>query len=247
MSTLFTGQHIIRLSAVDSTNNYAAKVMELPQWENGTAILADTQTDGRGQMGNTWSSSSKNLLCSYLFKLPFLSVLELPIWNQAVALAVHRTVSHFSKEQVWIKWPNDLICERGKLGGILIENSIQGTQIKGSIVGIGLNSNEKPEISSAAKFIAPQLDNNVLLNHLSSSLEQVYLTLKSGKYDQVVLEYNDVLWGLGSTGKILLDGKEKDIVFEGQDKNGNASFLSSDGRLSLGIKSFVCLSLPYSK
>lgn len=247
MPTLFTGQHLIRLSAVDSTNNYAAKVMELPHWENGTAILAETQSNGRGQMGNIWASSNKNLFCSYMFKLPFLRIQDLPVWNQAIALAVYRTVAYFSKEQVWIKWPNDIICQRGKLGGILVENSLQGKQINGSIVGIGLNSNEKPEISTAAKFNSDELDNEQVLWLLSSSLEQVYLNLKAGKQQQIALEYNEVLWGLGAAGKILLDGAERDVVFEGQDKNGNASFLSSDGRLSLGIKRFEYLSLPYSK
>lgn len=247
MPTLFTGQHVIRLRAVDSTNNYAAKVMELPQWENGTAILAETQTNGRGQMGNTWTSANKNLFCSYMFKLPFLRPLDLPIWNQAVALAVYRTVVHFSKEQVWIKWPNDIICQRGKLGGILVENSLQGKQINGSIVGIGLNSNEAPEVSTATKFNSDELDNEEVLSFLSSSLEQVYLNLKAGKQEQIVLEYNEALWGLGMAFKILLEGAEREVVFEGQDKNGNASFLSSDGRLSLGIKRFEYLSLPYSK
>ena len=247
MPTLFTGQHVIRLGVVDSTNNYAAKVMELTQWENGTAILAETQTNGRGQMGNTWASANKNLFCSYMFKLPFLGPLDLPIWNQAVALAVYRAVAHFTQEQAWIKWPNDIICQRGKLGGILVENSLQGKQIKGSIVGVGLNSNEKPEIITAAKFNSDELDNEELLSFLSSSLEQVYLNLKARKQEQIVLEYNEVLWGLGTAAKILLNGKEKEVVFEGQDKNGNASFLSAEGRLSLGIKSFEYLSLPYSK
>ncbi len=247
LSTLFTGQNLIRLAIVDSTNNYAAKLMELPHWENGTAILAEKQSEGRGQMGQSWESSNNNFYCSFLFKMPFLSVSELGLWNQAVALAAHRTLSSFSPRTLHVKWPNDLLSNQGKVGGILVENSLQGDRISGSVVGFGFNTTAVPEIGHAALVADEPLNNLSVFETLSQELEQVYLSLKAQRGAQIVREYNDVLWKMGSPVEIKVNQEKMEVLFEGQDAKGQASFLSTKGRLSLGIKTFEWLTLPYSK
>ncbi len=247
LSTLFTGQNLIRLAVVDSTNNYAAKLMELPHWENGTAILAEKQSDGRGQMGQVWESSDENFYCSFLFQVPFLRAADLGLWNQAVALAAHRTLSHFSPHALHIKWPNDLLNDQGKVGGILVENSLQGDRISGSVVGFGFNTRELPKIDHAAMVCNSPLDNTAVYEKLSQELEHVYLRLKAQRGSEIVREYNEVLWKMGSRVQIQIGSTKKDVLFEGQDHQGKASFLSVDGRMALGIKSFEWLTLPYSK
>ena len=244
MKTLFFGKEKIILATVESTNNYAAKLVELPHWIDGTVIVAELQTKGKGQMGSAWLGEEGNLFCSYAIKLPFLSPKELPNWNQAVSLAVHDTIRKFHSDPLWIKWPNDVISKKGKLAGILIENSLQRTSIKQSIVGIGINSKHAPQTEGAAS-LDQFSDNEHLLMELSAQLEKRYFQLKNGKIDAIKLNYNDHLWMLGKPCNIKYKEQALNVLFQGQNENGNALFLKENGALELGIKEFQWISLPY--
>lgn len=244
MKTLFLGKEKINLATVESTNSYAAKLAELPHWLDGTVIVAELQTKGRGQMGTTWLGEAGNLFFSTLLKLPFLSPQQLPNWNQAVALAVHDTLKKFHPKPLWIKWPNDVISNKGKLAGILIENSLQGHMIKHSIVGIGINSAAAPEIIGAAS-LETNVNNEVLLEEFVLQLEKRYFQLKSGRADEVKLDYNEYLWMLGKPCSIKIEHRESKVLFQGQNAKGNALFLHEEGAIELGIKEFEWVSLPY--
>lgn len=244
MKTLFFGKEKITLATVESTNNYAAKLVELPHWIDGTVIVAELQTKGKGQMGSTWLGEAGNLFCSYVLKLPFLTPQALPNWNQAVSLAVHDTIRKFHSSPLWIKWPNDVISKKGKLAGILIENSLQSTSIKQSIVGIGINSEHTPQTEGAAS-LEQFSDNEEVLVELSVQLEKRYFQLKNGKTDAIKLDYNEHLWMLGKPCNIKYKGQTLKVLFQGQNAKGNALFLGENGPLELGIKEFQWVSLPY--
>lgn len=244
MKTLFLGKEKIQLATVESTNNYAAKLVELPHWIDGTVIVAELQTKGKGQMGSTWLGEAGNLFCSYLLKLPFLSPQSLPNWNQAVSLAVYDTIKRFHSGQLWIKWPNDVICSQGKIAGILIENALQSSSVKQSIVGIGINTRKTPLIKKAA-IVDGTPENEEVLSELSMQLEKRYFQLKSGNSESIKLDYNEYLWKLGKPCNIKFRNKESKVLFQGQNNKGNALFLDEKGPLELGIKEFEWLSLPY--
>ncbi len=136
------GKEIIHLSEIDSTNNFAAKLLSENLCQNGSVIMADVQTQGKGQRGNIWlSESGKNLLSSFIFKSDNLSVDRQATLTWATSLSLIETLRKFNIE-VQVKWPNDIVVAGKKIAGILIENQLQGSKINCSIIGIGVNLNQ---------------------------------------------------------------------------------------------------------
>jgi BirA family biotin operon repressor/biotin-[acetyl-CoA-carboxylase] ligase len=148
------GAEILKLDVTDSTNNYTANAYAAGKIKNGAVILADHQTLGKGQRGNTWlSESGKNLLCSFLYCPDNLSVFQQVSLTWATSLAVHHTLEYFNIQSS-IKWPNDIFVGNHKIAGILIENQLSGQKIERSVLGIGLNvnQNEFPNLRATAVF-----------------------------------------------------------------------------------------------
>ena len=136
------GRKIIQIECVDSTNNYVANLLAEGKIEHGTVILADEQTNGRGQRGSIWDSKAgENLIFSMFINTAILSVKDQFFLTQIISVAVANLISKFGIETD-IKWPNDIYIKGKKIGGILIENQIKGSFLNGSIVGIGLNINQ---------------------------------------------------------------------------------------------------------
>ena len=145
ISGLFVGQNFVTLKEVDSTNNFLKNLASnsKPVIE-GTVIMAENQYAGRGQQQNGWfAQPGKNLTFSILFKPHFLAVADQFDLVRAVSLGVFDTFEPLLGAGLKIKWPNDIYHGDQKLGGMLIENMIQGGQIKNSIVVIGLNINQQ--------------------------------------------------------------------------------------------------------
>lgn len=137
------GQKIISLSVVDSTNNYVANLLLDDEIDHGAVILAESQSNGRGQRGAEWQSEpGKNLIFSFLLTEVNLSVMDQFRLNQLTSLALIRSLRKKDINAA-IKWPNDIYVNCKKISGMLIENSISGSGIKDSIVGIGLNVNQE--------------------------------------------------------------------------------------------------------
>ncbi|RYG09111.1 MAG: biotin--[acetyl-CoA-carboxylase] ligase, partial [Chitinophagaceae bacterium] len=144
-STLFVGQNLIKLSAVDSTNNFLKNLVSnsepLPE---GTVIMADDQYAGRGQQNNVWKAEpGKNLTFSLLLRPTFLRLNQQFLLNMAVSIAVNDVLGGLLGSTVSIKWPNDIYFRNLKMGGMLIENNIVGNGIKTAIIGIGSNVNQQ--------------------------------------------------------------------------------------------------------
>lgn len=141
---------IIELAETPSTNSYLAQhADELP---DDTVVVAHTQTAGRGQRGNSWEAEpGKNLTFSLLLRPGFVKAAEQFLISRAVSVGIAKTIQRFARgsEEVCIKWPNDIYVESQKIAGILIENSLMGSTIARSIVGIGLNVNQLQFMSDA--------------------------------------------------------------------------------------------------
>lgn len=134
---------IIKLSAIDSTNDFLKDFVRQHEADNLTVVSAFEQTNGRGQMGSKWQSESgKNLTFSILLKnfIPNLdTVFEL---NMCVANSLVETLKKYEIPELSIKWPNDIMSGKKKIGGILIENLKHESGNISSIIGIGLNVNQ---------------------------------------------------------------------------------------------------------
>ncbi|MCZ8090298.1 MAG: biotin--[acetyl-CoA-carboxylase] ligase [Flavobacterium sp.] len=134
---------IIKLSAIDSTNDYLKQLSREKKLDNFTIVVANEQTKGRGQMGSKWVSEvGKNLTFSVLVKNVMIPNEKLFDWNIVVALAVLAVLERHEIQKVSIKWPNDIMADSKKVGGILIENVLKSGESFDSVVGIGLNLNQ---------------------------------------------------------------------------------------------------------
>ena len=131
---------IIWLERVDSTNDEARR--HISEIDNLSVVSALEQTKGRGQRGNRWSSQpGENLTFSLVVKDFRIKANEQSAISQATALSLVDLLSrHEIKAR--IKWPNDIYAGDEKICGILIENSLKGSEIDWSIIGIGLNVNQ---------------------------------------------------------------------------------------------------------
>lgn len=138
---------IKHLRVVDSTNNYAREAAEALWREAGgddtlVAVIADEQTAGRGQRGNSWHShAGENLLLTMLVAPRFLAPERQFLLSQAVALAVRDTMMAYGIEAS-LKWPNDIYVADKKLAGILVELDCEADYISQAIIGVGLNVNQ---------------------------------------------------------------------------------------------------------
>ena len=236
-SGLFVGQKIVTLTRVDSTNNYAknelAKSAPLPE---GTVILAEHQFAGRGQINNAWDSEpGKNLTISILLSPSFLAPDKQFMLNKAISIGINDVLMEIVGEGVKIKWPNDIYVHDQKLGGILIENIIQGANWKHAIVGIGLNINQTDfpahlkNATSVKQITGHDQDIRLLLNEICKNVEARYLQLKALKFDAINKSYLDLMYRLNEMHIFRTEGTEKQGKIVSVDDNGllNVDFLGN--------------------
>ena len=192
--------HIIKLNATDSTNSYLRRLSAKGTVEDYTIVIAKKQLKGKGQMGTVWSSqTSKNLTFS-VFKDVSEFNLEHPFYISIVtSLAIFKTLHFFSISRLSVKWPNDILSENKKICGVLIENVIKHNQMKGSIIGIGLNVNQTefknlPNASSLKIISGKIYTLDEVLNVIINNLKAYFLLLKDGQYNTLKAEYERYLF-----------------------------------------------------
>jgi BirA family transcriptional regulator, biotin operon repressor / biotin---[acetyl-CoA-carboxylase] ligase len=241
-SGLFVGQNIVVLQRIDSTNNYLklelTKSKPLPE---GTVIMAEDQYAGRGQAQNKWlSQAGKNLTFSVLLYPTFITPENQFNLNIAVCLAINDVLAPIIGSGLKIKWPNDIYFGDDKLGGILIENSLQGNSWRHAIIGIGLNINQEyfdPDIrnvTSLKKILHQDYDLNTLLGLICKTIQQRYLELRD--VNGHISEYLKVLYRLNETHSFNINGSLKEGVIVGVDKAGYLQLLLEGEVSTFGLK-----------
>ena len=223
ISGLFVGQNFVILKEVDSTNDFLKNLVSnsKPVIE-GTVIMAENQYAGRGQQQNTWhAEAGKNLTFSVLLKPNFLAIANQFDLTRAVSMGVFDALEPLLGDKLKIKWPNDIYYQDSKLGGMLIENMIQGGQIKNSIIGIGLNVNQQnfaaglSNAISVKQILHQDYDLKTLLSEICRHVEAWYLKLKAGKIEDVRNTYLNRLYWINEVRQF----KTENGIFEGVIKN----------------------------
>jgi len=170
--------HRIHLPETDSTNSTARAIAS-----GGNSCLhevllvtTDHQTAGRGQRGNTWESEEgKNLLFSLVIYPHALPAAQQFVICELVSVALCEALSRYTSG-IQIKWPNDIYYHDHKLGGILIEHDIEGTNLSRTIIGIGLNVNQTrftsdaPNPISLHQILGKAINRESLLSAISESI-----------------------------------------------------------------------------
>lgn len=197
-NTLFIGNPVIFLPSCHSTNETALELAGTDSVTEGTTIITDEQTRGKGQRGNSWEAEpGKNLTFSIILKPRFLSADRQFELNIIVSLAIFDVLTNILGEKIKIKWPNDIFYENKKICGILIQNSIKTKNLEKSVVGIGINVNqvhftEKKATSIALHKSEQKLEN--VFHKVCEALERRYLQLKEGKVQELKLNYINALY-----------------------------------------------------
>lgn len=230
LNTLFLGKNFLYFNELASTNTEAMRLLPQAPME-GTVILTDDQTQGRGQAGTKWETTKDlNLTFSMIFYPKFLSLSEVFYLSKMIAVALHKCLSHLlPKNHVEIKWANDIWVSGKKIAGILIENQLENTHLRACVIGVGLNVNQilfSPEID--AKTTSMQLENQQqwdreeVLVSLLAFIEAEYLSLKKGQYAALDHYYLSHLLGY-----------QQDRLFsvKGENRKGNVIGIEKSGRL----------------
>ena len=173
---------IIHIAETDSTNRWLKDYPPpLPAGED-VVVVAEFQTAGKGCGSNSWESErGKNLTFSMLIHPEGLPANEQFHITEVVSVALCETLEPIINKKVAIKWPNDIYVGDRKICGILIENRLQGSAIKDSIIGIGLNVNQRVFLSDAPnpvslyQLMGQETDLDALLQHFLEVFERIAL------------------------------------------------------------------------
>jgi BirA family biotin operon repressor/biotin-[acetyl-CoA-carboxylase] ligase len=134
------GRQLLRFAEVDSTNDVARELLARGKLGHGSVILAERQRQGRGRRGRNWESPDGGLWFSVVL-FPEISIAELAKISLVSALAVAGALRRFVPSGIGVKWPNDVLLNRRKAAGILLEMKGEFDKIEYVIIGIGINVN----------------------------------------------------------------------------------------------------------
>lgn len=225
------GLQKIILSDVNSTNNFAAKLIKDGITDHGSVIMAENQSDGRGQHDSIWQSAPKlNLLLSIIL-LPEQMNIRSPIHlNWFISISI---VDFFIKKGIKaeIKWPNDILINGKKIAGVLIENKYAGSKLRNSIVGIGINVNQMSFDSILATSMkleqGIEFDINDLLEEFLLCVKSKEEWMHSKNQDVLQKEYLNYLFGMGKRLKFKTNSGIISGEISGVDSNGQLLVISN--------------------
>lgn len=219
MSQLESEFKIISLDETTSTNQYLRNLLKdnSNDFDEGTVVVADFQSHGRGQAGNSWfAEKGENLLFSLLIYPDHIAPNRQFIISKMISLAILKTLKVYSSD-LKIKWPNDIYLNNRKVAGILIENSLQGKIISNSIVGVGLNVNQEhfpehlPNPISLYQVTTEKHDSAQLLKEILTHFFRLYESMKKSIAD-IEAEYLENLFQLNQ----VCSYKDENGVFKGE-------------------------------
>jgi BirA family biotin operon repressor/biotin-[acetyl-CoA-carboxylase] ligase len=244
---------IVHRTTIDSTNRLAAEQARGGAVE-GTIVVAEQQTAGRGRLGRTWvSPASVNLYMSVVLR-PRIPPLEVPRLTLVAGLAVAEAIRDSGTFQPRIKWPNDVLLDGRKVAGILTELEAEADRVRFVIVGIGVNLNATrtdfpPDLKTKATSLllaggAP-VDRAAFTGRLLTRLDAAYAAFLSGGFAALRHRYEELhgLVGLAVTidGTPPLAGTVRGV------DDGGALLVVSGGALQRVVSGEVTLRQAYRK
>ncbi len=191
---------IIKLHTINSTNDYLKEYVVSNSVNDFTVVVAENQTNGKGQLGTVWSSNpSENLTFSVYLSTSFLALHNHFYLNCAVALSMYNVLNKLSIPKVLIKWPNDILSSSQKISGVLIENIIKSNRASYAIIGIGLNVNQLCfdglfKATSLKKVTGNNYNLDELLLLLVMELKKQVSLLVNGNFKEIHDSYETVLF-----------------------------------------------------
>jgi BirA family biotin operon repressor/biotin-[acetyl-CoA-carboxylase] ligase len=184
---------IIKVNATNSTNEFARELYRGNTSFEPLCVVAIEQTKGRGQRGSGWiSNAGENLTFSVLYPKIRVGLNHQFLMSATVSLAILNVLKKFNIPGLKVKWPNDIMSARYKIGGILIENILKNNEIAASVIGVGLNVNQTefpdlPQASSLKLSTGVHFNLDELLKRITDEFE-VKLTQIYDQAETAILE-----------------------------------------------------------
>ena len=234
LKTGVLGKKIIRLTEVDSTNTYASKLAVDGEPE-GTVVIAEHQTAGRGRLGRKWvSPPGLNIYASIILR-PKVPPRDAPLVTFVAAVALARTVRGLYNLDAGIKWPNDLLINGRKSAGILTEMSAEPELVRHIILGVGIDVNmpredfpkEIKDISTSVMLeLGRKVNRAELMRRFLEELEKSYLMMVDGRRADILDEWRSLSVTLGRNVRVTSHAGEK---------TGFARDINTEGGLILEV------------
>jgi BirA family biotin operon repressor/biotin-[acetyl-CoA-carboxylase] ligase len=222
--TSIFGKFVYYFPEIDSTNNYAQRLAQEGAPE-GTIVLTDFQTEGKGRLNREWESSREsNILISFILRprLEIERVVRITLASSEIlisSLEKYLKKCDIDRINFNVKWPNDILANDKKIAGILTESSVREKDIIFVIVGIGLNVNQqisdfsddvRGKATSLFAECGKPIDREMLISEIVTEFEKQYFSLERTNYEQVMQDWRSRCDHLGKD--IIVDthvGKEK--------------------------------------
>ena len=195
---------LIKLNAIDSTNDYLKALHRKVVLEDEVIVIAHHQTKGRGQAASTWYSKPNKSLSFSMFKRfgGVGSEWQFAI-NWAVSLGIKSGLEDCGIQKVMIKWPNDILADGRKICGILIENQWQAGMMNSSIIGVGVNVNKQdfpnlPQATSLALAANMDFDISVVFKKITDGISSELIRFVQGDYESLKQDYERNLFRINT-------------------------------------------------
>ena len=226
LNTQFIRGPFYHFPTLSSTNDLAKQLARQgsPQ---GTVIVAETQTAGRGRLGRTWESPRGTGIYVSVILRPALPPVEMPKLTLTAAVAVVEALERATALKVGIKWPNDILCQGKKLGGILMEMETESDQMSHLVLGLGLNVNTPdfpPPLNAIATSLAQagakSYSRLTILRLWLEALDQLYADFQALEFTTILSRWRQAAVTLGNTvtvhqGRQIITGLALDINADG--------------------------------
>ncbi len=229
---------IIKLNAIDSTNTYLKNLCKNTDVSDCTLVVANEQTQGRGQMGAIWQSKQgQSLTFSMLKRFNRLHISDQPSIAFGVSIAIKNVLEKLHVPAISVKWPNDIMSYRQKLCGLLIENQLEGSFVVSTIIGVGLNVNESefselPQATSMRLATGIVFDRTEILELMRGEIQKQLESLQNGNTlklkstyeaslfrrdkvsafeDPTGFKFNGIIIGVAKSGELLVEKEDESV------------------------------------
>lgn len=236
LRTTVLGSQILYYEKTDSTNTLAKKLADKGAAE-GTVVVAEEQTGGRGRLSRTFLSPYAQGLWFSLILRPVFPPVEVSKMTLVAAVAITRALRNMGLAECGIKWPNDILVRGLKLVGILTELNASAEQINYLVMGIGINTSMTEETlpqelkgtttSFAMEHVPVHRD--ALLAEVLYELEQCYNEVKEKGFSSVLAEWKTLSCMLGQDVCVAEANRSYVGVAVDLDENGNLLVQTENG------------------
>ncbi len=228
LATGVFGREMIYMDTVSSTNT-VAKEKAAENYPEGTVVIANHQTAGKGRLGRKWESARGTGIWMSVILRPDITPAQAPLITIFAALAVARALEQVTGVRPGVKWPNDIVYHKAKVCGILTEMSAEIEQVNYVVVGIGINVHHNIEDYPAAiretatslkAVTGRRFERKTIIKNVLEQFEEVYRGTQDVK-KELIEEYKKYSLTLGSMVKVtsrdsIIEGEAVEITDEGE-------------------------------